>query len=145
MFGRRGSEFSRRIVPGMPAAPAAPAGPQGFQAPQPPAPFPHQNGAGAPPTVAPSLFSRRVAPPQQPAAPAASAAAPPAHDIDALLRATESKLEKQAEPVQKKPGQSQQDAVLAAKVKVQPALLERIDVGAASKLPRAELERQIAD
>ncbi len=140
MFGRRGNEFSRRIVPGVPAAPAAPAGPQTF-APAGPAPFPHQNGTAAPPATSPSNFSRRI--PAQPLAPAP--AAPPAHDIDALLRATESKFEKPPEPVTKKPGHMQQDAVLAAKSKVQPALLERIDVGAASKLPRAELERQIAD
>jgi pilus assembly protein CpaF len=136
MFGRRGgNEFSRRIVPG---APAAPAGPQSFA---PPAPYPHQNGTAAPgpAIVAPGNFSRRI--PPQPLAPAA----PPAHDIDALLRATESKFEKPAEPTTKKPGLSQQDTVLAAKAKVQPALLERIDVGAASKLPRVELERQIAD
>src|SRR5262249_52825822 len=56
-----------------------------------------------------------------------------------------SKVEKVPEPVQRKAGTSAQDTVLAAKTKVQPALLERIDVGAASKLPRTELERQIAD
>jgi pilus assembly protein CpaF len=140
MFGRRGgNEFSRRIVPG---APAQPAGPQPFAPPAGAPPFPHQNGAGANPLNSPNNFSRRIAP--QPIAPAAPAA-PPAHDIDALLRATESKLDKPPETVQRKPGASAQDTVLAAKVKVQPALLERIDVGAASKLPRVELERQIAD
>src|SRR5581483_6245294 len=139
MFGRRGNDgFSRRIVPGVPPHPAAP---QPFAPPAPP-PFPLQNGAVAPnPLVSPGNFSRRL-PPQQPLAPAV---APPAQDIDALLRATESKLDKAAETVQRKPGGTQQDTVLAAKAKVQPALLERIDVGAASKLPRAELERQVAD
>ncbi|MFO0989249.1 MAG: CpaF family protein [Alphaproteobacteria bacterium] len=141
MFGRRGgNEFSRRIVPG---APAAPAGPQPFAPPAPQAPFPHHNGAAAPnhAAVPPGHFSRRIAP--QPLAPAPQPA--PSHDIDALLRATESKFEKPPEPAAKKPGLTQQDTVLAAKAKVQPALLERIDVGAASKLPRVELERQIAD
>jgi pilus assembly protein CpaF len=136
MFGRRGNDgFSRRIVPGMPANPTAP---------QPQAPpvtpsYPAQNGMQFAPLTSPNNFSRRI--PPQPAAPPA----PAAHDIDALLKAAESKVEKPSEPVQRKVGVSLQDTVLSAKAKVQPALLERIDVGAASKLPRNELERQIAD
>src|SRR5688572_4419071 len=132
MFGRRGNDgYSRRIVPG---APVTPGGPQAFAP-----PAPHQNGTAMPPVTSPNNFSRRIPPQPIPAAPA-----PAAHDIDALLKATESKLDKASEPVLRKTG-GVQDALLAAKAKVQPALLERIDVGAASKLPRAELERQVAD
>jgi pilus assembly protein CpaF len=92
--------------------------------------------------VARGGLTRRVAPAQPASTPATAA---PAQDIDALLKATESRMEKPAESTSRKAGSSQQDTVLAAKSKVQPALLERIDVGAASKLPRVELERQIAD
>jgi pilus assembly protein CpaF len=145
MFGRRGNDgFSRRIVPGAPGNPAVPQpfapqpGPQTF-APAQPQHHPGHNGTPMPPVTSPSNFSRRLPPQPIPQAPA-----PAAHDIDALLRASESKFDKPSEPVQRKGG-TVQDTVLAAKAKVQPALLERIDVGAASKLPRAELERQIAD
>jgi pilus assembly protein CpaF len=100
---------------------------------------------GTAPLVAPSAFSRRPPPPPpQPMPPAGAETATQFHDIDALLKASESRFERPAEPMQRKVG-GLQDTVLAAKAKVQPALLERIDVGAASKLPRAELERQIAD
>jgi pilus assembly protein CpaF len=137
MFGRRGNDgFSRRIVPGAPAQRAAP---PPFAPPAPP-PYPATNGASAPPLTAPGNFSRRPSHPTHGTPPA-----PPAHDIDALLKATESRSDKTSDTVQRKIGASLQDTVLAAKAKVQPALLERIDVGAASKLPRAELERQIAD
>src|SRR5258706_12281336 len=138
MFGRRGNDgFSRRIVPGVPAQPA----PQPFAVPQPaPHAVPAQNGTPLAPIVSPSGFSRRIARPANgtPAAVPAAPAQPAATDIDALLPATDS--HKPAEVAPRRVGVSTQDTVLAAKSKVQPALLERIDVGAASKLPRAELE-----
>ncbi len=89
-------------------------------------------------------FSRRVASPKPAPAPAT-----PAESLDALLATKEPEPDRESPDgvtgARKRASPIGQEAALAAKNTVQPILQERIDIGAAWKLPRAELERQIAD
>jgi pilus assembly protein CpaF len=129
MFGRRTADGPSRFAKpnGAHAHGAPPAAP----GPAPAEAFPAPSGPeGAPPAVNGHGAAAR---------PRASVA-----EIEALLKATESVSNKAEAPVRKL-GQTAQDTVLAAKARVQPTLFERIDVGAAAKLPRPELERQITD
>ncbi len=88
-------------------------------------------------------FSRRVTS-QKPVQPGTT----PADAVDAIIANQDADPERKspdAITAAKRTAQVGQEAALAAKNKVQPILLERIDIGAAWKLPRLELERQIAD
>jgi pilus assembly protein CpaF len=101
-----------------------------------PAPAPQPAPAAPAPTPEPSASNVVPMSPKQ--------ALP---DINALLDSIANNADKK--PAEggpaRKVGATVQDAVNAAKNTVQPILLERIDVGAAAKLPREELERQISD
>jgi pilus assembly protein CpaF len=145
MFGRRSPDevsriISRQRAPGV----GVPVGvrPNGSATSRvvPPAPAAIPLSPVDPPSrrLSSDTFSRRAS-----AAKNAAAAAAAANPFEGLLTPNEGEPErKSAEPAgARRPGQE----ALAAKNKVQPILLERIDIGAAWKLPRAELERQIAD
>ncbi len=147
MFGRRSPDEISRIV-------ARPTGPQGGNqhshrsgqtriipgTPSSGDPASRRIGSDGASRVVGDSASRRIQAGKQ------GAAAPTG--IDALLAAS-AEGANDAKPAdqagQRRAAAAVQEAVVAAKNKVQPVLLERIDIGAAWKLPRAELERQISD